>query len=217
MESRGGDFRNVTKPGGVEGDQQRWWRARPHLTLACCKGDTEIEPLEKRIRFGSVSHEQVRLSSEGVNYERYVCYGKLWGPDVRAWSKVVLSMLLLACAESPRLQLRAPDPPPQVLTQECGGLRVRLTLDRRRQSALITDVFVTDAADQMLSDISRVVLAFIRKTQANTTTTLVASLREAGHYVPTSEFPLTPDPWTVGVIVRRANGIAVSCLFSFDL
>lgn len=69
----------------------------------------------------------------------------------------------------------------------------------------------------MLSDISRVVLAFTRKTQANTTTTLVAWLRESGHYVPMSEFPLTPDPWTVEVTVRRTNDIAVSCLFSFDL
>ena len=96
-------------------------------------------------------------------------------------------------------------------------MRVQLTLDRRRQSALVADVFVTDAANQMLSDISRVVLAFTRKTQANTATTLVAGLREAGHYAPMSEFPLTPDPWTVDVTVRRAKGVAVSCLFSFDL
>jgi hypothetical protein len=103
------------------------------------------------------------------------------------------------------------------LTQECGGLRVQLTLGRRRQSASIADVFITDVAGQMPSDISRVVLAFTRKTQENTTTTLVAGLREAGHYAPTSEFPLTPDPWAVGVMVRRANGTVVSCLFSFDL
>jgi len=139
------------------------------------------------------------------------------GPDVRAWSPVVLSVLLWACVEPARVQTRAPDPPPQVLTQECGGLRVQLTLNRRRQSALVADVFVTDAANQMPSDIGRVVLAFTRKTQVNTTTTLVAHPKEAGHYELMSDFPLTPDPWIVEVSVRRTNDIAVSCLFSFDL
>jgi hypothetical protein len=127
------------------------------------------------------------------------------------------SVLFWACTEPTHAPFRAPDPPPQVLTQTCGGLRVQLTLDRKRQSALVTDVFITDAAGQILSDISRVVLAFTRKTQANTTTTLVARLRESGHYTPISEFPLTPGSWTVEVIVRRDNGMAVRCSFSFDL
>ena len=70
--------------------------------------------------------------------------GNRRGPDVREWSPVVLSVLLWACVEPARVQTRAPDPPPQVLTQECGGLRVQLTLVRRRQSALVADVFVTD-------------------------------------------------------------------------
>ena len=126
---------------------------------------------------------------------------------MREWSKVILSVLLGAHTKLPRLQLRAPDPHPQVLTQECGGLRVQLTLDRRRQSAPVADVFVTDAAGQMPSDISRIVLALTQKTQANTTTTLVAGLREAGHYAPMSKFLLTPGPWTVEVTVRRANGL----------
>jgi hypothetical protein len=104
-----------------------------------------------------------------------------------------------------------------VLTQESGELRVQLTLERRRQSTLVADVFVTNTAGQMLSDISRVILAFTRRTQANTTTTLVAELRERGHYTPMSEFPLTTGPWIVEVIVRRDNGIAVNCVFSFDL
>jgi hypothetical protein len=60
-------------------------------------------------------------------------------------------------------------------------------------------------------------LAFTRKTQAHITTTVVARLREAGHYVPMSEFPLTLGSWTTEVIVRRASGSAVSCPFSFDL
>jgi hypothetical protein len=142
---------------------------------------------------------------------------ELTGADVKEWSKVALSVLFWACAEPSRLQPRALDPLPQVLTQECGGLRVQLTLDRRRQSASVADVFVTDAAGHMLADIGRVVLAFTRQSQASTTTTLVARLREAGHYAPMSEFPLTPGPWTVEVIVRRANGTAVSCPFSYDL
>jgi hypothetical protein len=106
---------------------------------------------------------------------------------VREWSKVVLAVVLWACAEPPRSQLRTLEPPsPQVLTQECGGVRVQLTLDRTRQSASVADVFVTDAAGHVLSDLSRVVLAFTRKTQAHITTTLVAQLRAAGYYEPLS-------------------------------
>ena len=67
----------------------------------------------------------------------------------------------------------------------------------------------------MLSDISRVVLAFTRKSQANTTTTLVARLREGGHYATISDFPLTSDPWTVEVTVRRANGMRSELPFLF--
>src|SRR5262245_15924720 len=120
------------------------------------------------------------------------------GPDIKEWMGVVLwPALLWACTEPTRAPLRAPDPPQQVLIQTCGELRVQLTLDRRRQSALVTDVFITDATGQMLSDISRVVLAFTQRTQANTTTTLVAGLRETGHYAPISEFPLTTGPWIV--------------------
>ena len=136
---------------------------------------------------------------------------------MREWSTVVLALLLWACAEPPRLPLRAPNLPPQILTQECDGLRVQLTLDRGHQSALVADVFVSDVAGQILSDLSRVVLAFTRKTQVDTTTTLVAQLREAGHYVPVSAFPLTSDPWTVEVILRRTNSSAASCFFALDL
>jgi hypothetical protein len=159
----------------------------------------------------------MNFDTEGVNCEGHVYYEKLRGSEVRGWAKVVLSVVLWACAEPPRSQLRTPEPRPQMLTQECGGVRVQLMLDRKRQSASVTDVFVTDAAGQMLSDTSRVVLTFTRKTQANIITTLVARLREAGHYAPMSEFPLTPGLWTIEVIVRRANGMAVSCTFFFDL
>jgi hypothetical protein len=137
---------------------------------------------------------------------------------MRDWPGVVLPVLLCwACSASPRVHLRAPTPPAQVLTQECSGLKVQVTLDRGHQSAFVADVFISDAAGQMPSGISRVVLAFTRRTQANTTTTLVAQLREAGHYAPISEFPLTPDPWAVDVIIRRGDGPAARCLFSFDL
>jgi len=47
---------------------------------------------------------------------------------------------------------------PQVVAQECGGLRVQLTVERRRQSAAVADVLITDAAGQILPDLSRVVL-----------------------------------------------------------
>jgi hypothetical protein len=136
---------------------------------------------------------------------------------MKEWLKVAWwPMLLWACAEPTYSQLRASDPPPQVLTQECSGLRVQLTLDRIYQSASVADVFVTDAASHMLSDISRVVLAFTRKTQPNVTTTVVARLTEAKHYTPATEFPLTPGSWTIKIIVYWASGSAVSCPFSFN-
>jgi hypothetical protein len=144
--------------------------------------------------------------------------GNRRGRDVKEWIVVVLwSVLLWGCTEPARIPMRAPVPPPQILTQECGGLRVQVTLERRRQGVLVADVFITETDSQIPSDISRVVLAFTRKAQANTTTTIVAELRETGHYAPLSEFSLTPDPWTVEVTVRRVNSPAVSCLFSFDL
>ena len=126
-------------------------------------------------------------------------------------------VLLWACAEPPRMQLRTPDLSPQVVAQECGGLRVQLTVERRRQSAAVADVLITDAAGQILPDLSRVVLAFTRTTQANATTTLVAQHREAGHYTTISQFLLMADSWTVEVIMRRANGVTVNCMFSVAL
>lgn len=175
------------------------------------------EPPEKRIRFGPVPSEQVGLSSESVNHKGYVAVGNRRRLNIKERMGMVLwSVLLWTCTDSARAPLRAPEPP-QVLTQECGGLRVQVTLGRRYQSAFVADVFITDAAGQMPSGISRIVLAFTRRTQVDTTTTLVARLRESGHYTPISEFPLTPGSWIVEVIVRRDDGMAVRCLFSFDV
>ena len=127
--------------------------------------------------------------------------------------------LLWACADPSRLQLRTPvlPPPPQVVAQECQGLQVQLTVERRPQGAKVVDVFITNAADHTLANMSRVVLAFTRHTQANTTTTLVARRTEAGHYTIMSEFLLLPDPWTVEVIMRRADGVPAHCLFTFTV
>jgi hypothetical protein len=77
------------------------------------------------------------------------------------------------------------------------------------------DVFITNATDDTLANMSRVVLAFTRNTQANTTTTLVARRTEAGHYTMMSEFLLLPDSWTVEVSMRRAKDITVNCVFTF--
>ena len=115
------------------------------------------------------------------------------------------------------MQLRTADLPPQVVAQECGGSWVQLTVERRRQSAAVADVFITSAAGQMLSALGRVVLAFTSATQANATTTLVAQHREARHYTTISQFLLMPDPWSVEVIMRRANGVTVNCMISVAL
>ena len=153
-----------------------------------------------------------------MKHEEDVRYGKPQGPTVKEWVTVLVSVLLGACAEPSHVPMRVLAPsPPEVLTQECGGLRVQLMLERKRQSASITDVFITGAAEPMPSEINRVVLAFTRQTQAHTTTTLIARLTEAGHYAPINEFLLTPDPWLIEVIVRRVNGNAVNCQFAFTL
>ena len=138
---------------------------------------------------------------------------------MRQWSPVVVAVLLWACAGPSRLQLRTPvlPPPPQVVAQECEGLRVQLTVERRLQGAQIVDVFITNAADYTLANMSRVVLAFTRHTQAHTTTTLVARRTEAGHYTMMSEFLLLPDSWTVEVSMRRADGVPAHCLFTFTV
>ena len=75
----------------------------------------------------------------------------------------------------------------------------------------------SSAADYTLANMSRVVLAFTRNTQANTTTTLVARRTEAGHYTMMSEFLLPSDSWTVEVIMRRADGVPAHCMFTFTV
>jgi hypothetical protein len=127
------------------------------------------------------------------------------------------SMLLWACVEPARSQLRAPMPLPQVFTQACNGLQVQLTLQRTRASALVSEVAITDSANHQLTDLVRVVLAFTSADADRSTTTVVAQPTTVGPYVPTGKFTLTPGPWTVEVILRRTTGQTVTCAFSLTL
>ena len=136
---------------------------------------------------------------------------------MRKWSKVILwSVLFWACAGPSRPPLPPPEPLPQELTQECGGLRVQITLQWARPSASVSDVYLTDLSGQLLADIARVVLAFTAG-GTDSTTTMVAQPTAAGHYVPVARFLVTPGLWRVGVIVRRASGLAVTCVFALNL
>ncbi len=133
---------------------------------------------------------------------------------------VLLPALLWACAEPARSQLRTPEPPQeahQILTEECGGLRVQLTLERKPRNAPVYTVSVTDLSGQPLTSDARVILAFTSVGEAIGTTTAVARPIGGGHYAFTGGFALTPGPWQVEAIVRRANAAEVTCVFSFNL
>jgi hypothetical protein len=130
---------------------------------------------------------------------------------------VLLSGLLGACAESPRPLLRAPDPPPQVLTEECGGLRVQFTLVRKLRSAPAYEVSVTDLSGQPLAEDARVVLAFTSMGKDVSTTTVVVPPTGAGRYGSAGGFTLTSGPWTVEAIVRRATEAEARCVFDVNV
>jgi hypothetical protein len=138
---------------------------------------------------------------------------------VKEWMKMGLwSMLLWACVEPARSPLGTPAPlPPQVFTQECNGLRVQMTLEQTRASALVSEVLITDSSGHLLADIARVILAFTSGGQNLSTTTVVARPTEAGLHVPTGKVTMPPGSWTVEVIVRRTTGLAVTCVFSLNL
>jgi len=129
---------------------------------------------------------------------------------IRRLAVVLLSGLLGACAESSRPLLRAPDPPPQVLTEECGGLRVQFTLVRKLRSTPAYEVSVTDLSGQPLAEDARVVLAFTSMGKDVSTTTVVVQPAGAGHYGSAGGFNLTSGPWTVEAIVRRATEAEVT-------
>jgi hypothetical protein len=130
----------------------------------------------------------------------------------------IWTMLLWACVEPARSPLGAPAPlPPQVFTQECNGLRVRMTLEQTRASVLVSDVAITDSSGHRPVDIARVILAFTSGDHNRSTTTVVARPTEAGLHVPTGKVILTPGSWTVEVIVRRTTDLAVTCVFSLNL
>ena len=136
---------------------------------------------------------------------------------MRGWLEVaLLSGLLWACAQPSRSLLRAPEPP-QVFTEECGGLRVQFTLERKPRGAPAYDVYVTALSGQLLTDTTRVLLAFTSAGKDISTTTLVAQPKEAGHYGPAGGFALTPGPWKVEVLVRRTGGPEATCAFDLNL
>lgn len=163
---------------------------------------------------------QLRLSPICLPTAGPYSLGHVAGAGVLAWRKwltfVVPLGFVWACTASPRPQVRPPDPP-QVFSEECGGLRVQFTLERKPRSTPVYDVYVTDLAGQPLVDGVRVVLAFTSVGKEDSTTTLVAQPQEAGHYAPAGGFTLTPGSWKVETIVRRANTAEAVCAFYLNL
>ena len=136
---------------------------------------------------------------------------------MRRLAVVLLAGLLGTCAESPRPLLRAPDPPPQMFTEECGGLRVQFTLQRKLRNAPVYEVYVTDLSGQPLAEGARVVLAFTSTGNNVSTTTVVAQSTGAGHYGSAGGFTLTSGPWKVEAIVRRATEAEAVCVFDVNV
>jgi hypothetical protein len=129
----------------------------------------------------------------------------------------LLGGLLWACAVPSRAPLRAPDPPPQIFTAECGGLRVQFTVEQQPRSAPRYEVSITDLSGQPLAEVVRVILAFTSAGKDISTTTVVAQPKGAGRYGPPSGFTVTAGAWKVEAIVRRAETPAATCAFYLNL
>jgi hypothetical protein len=142
---------------------------------------------------------------------------KRWAQENKHLQTFLVFLLFNACAEQTRPIISQPAPAPQVFVQECTGVRVQFSLERKPRSESVYDVYVTDLSGQPLADITRVVLAFTSLGTERSTTTRVAQPTVTGHYVSTSGLPLAPGAWQVDTIVRQASGSEAVCTFYLNL
>lgn len=125
------------------------------------------------------------------------------------------SVILVACAPT-RSPLSPSEPPPQVVTQECSGARVQLTVTRKPNNALVYEVYATDLSGLPLADVTRVVLTFTSTDGNASMTTSVTQPTADRHYVSRSGFTVMAGPWKVETIVRRTSAPEIVCTFSFN-
>lgn len=109
---------------------------------------------------------------------------------------------------------------PVALTQECKGLQVKFTFERKSQTAAIYSLHITDEFGQPLPNITRIILAFTPLDQDdNNTVTLVAhpNLQDATTYAPKSTYAPNPGLWKVETVVRRDRADDTLCTFKSNL
>lgn len=128
----------------------------------------------------------------------------------------LLAGVLTACSPT-RPPLGITEPSPQILMQDCGGARVQLTIERKRDRTSTYTVSATDSSGTPLTDVTRVVVTFTSTDQNISMTTTATYPTADGRYVPQGNFILTPGSWTVEAIVRRAQAAEVVCTFSLQL
>jgi hypothetical protein len=109
---------------------------------------------------------------------------------------------------------------PVALSQECKGLQVKFTFERKSQVAAQYTLFITDEFGQPLFNITRIILAFTPLDQDdNNTVTLVAhpNPSDARSYAPKSTYAPNPGLWKVETVVRRDGTTDTLCTFTSQL
>ena len=109
--------------------------------------------------------------------------------------------------------------PPILLSQECQGLQVKFTFERKSQTNASYSLRITDEFGQPLANITRIILAFTPLSQDdNNTVTLVAHPQpDAGTYAPKSTYAPNPGLWKVETVVRRNGKSDTPCTFTANL
>jgi len=129
----------------------------------------------------------------------------------------LLTGVLVACSPTRSLLVGAPEPSPQIMTQDCNGARVQLTVERKHDRTSAYTVSAIDLSGAPLTDVTRVVLTFTSMNQNLSTITMATRPTPNGHYISTGTVMLTPGAWIVEAIVRRTNAVEAVCVFSLQL
>jgi hypothetical protein len=109
---------------------------------------------------------------------------------------------------------------PVILSQECQGLHVKFSFERKSQTVASYSLHITDESGQPLANITRIILAFTPLNHDdNNTVTLVAhpNSQDAGTYVPKSTYAPNPGLWKIETVVRRDRADDTLCTFTSNL
>jgi hypothetical protein len=138
----------------------------------------------------------------------------------------VLSSFLWGCSTTPSApgqqstSIFGPSYTPVALAQECKGLQVKFTFERKSQTAAQYSLLITDEFGQPLFNITRIILAFTPlDPNDDNTVTLVAHPNpgDARLYAPKSTYAPNPGLWKVEAVVRRGGTSDTLCTFTSQL